>query len=339
VAIRAVVDVNAEAARKLGQECGAEAFDSLDEALAASSGERALDGVVICTPPSARVEVAERALAAGLSVLLEKPLAHTLEDGRRLAELAEAHPGQAGVMGFCHRFTPAVDTMIDRVAAGLIGRVVRFENTFAANLPHLEHGWMSDPALSGGGSLMDTGMHSLDLFRYLFGPASVDGAVFRRGWAGRGESNATVLLSAPVDRRLGDGRLPVEDADQPVAGVINCGWAETSRFDIRLVGSEGVLFYDFDAATALLHTDADGRRHIIEVPTHEVRFTRQLEAFIGSLSEASSAPLCGVAEGLASLELVFEAAALDAERRRRQTERSLQPNIVQSQPAAQRQTV
>lgn len=340
VRIVGVVDPVREAREKLAEATGAQAFADFSSMWRGLEADQRPAGVVVCTPPSARLEVVEQALAHGLGVLIEKPPAHNLADARRLVQLAEAHPDLPSVVGFCHRFTPAVDTMIQQVRAGLIGSVVRFENTFAAHLPHLQEAWMSDPVRSGGGSLIDTGLHSLDLFRYLFGESEVRGAVLREGWVGRGESNATVLLASrpdtPSDDPQGVGQIT---GDTPVAGVVACGWAESSRFDLRLVGTQGSLFYDFNDATTLHHTDLQGQTHRLEVAPHDVRFARQLEAFADRLRGTDiRRPTCDFAGGLASLSLVFDAAE-SAEMSCRTLGPSathptprLDPTIVQQQP-------
>ena len=301
VEVVAVVDPREEAAGALASRCGARAFGSVEAMLGALTP----DAAVVCTPPSARVQPARTLFAAGCSVLLEKPIAHTVDAAEELVRLADAHPAAVAVTGFCHRFTPAVDAMVELVNAGRIGSVVRCENTFAADLPHLRDHWMSDSLLAGGGSLIDTGLHSLDLFAHLFGPATVEGAVFRHGWIGRAESNATVLLRAGD---AGGGRIAQAD---PVAGVVACGWAENSRFDLRLVGTSGSLFYDFEDAQTLVLTTAGGVEEL-SVETHEVRFTRQLAAFAERVSGAGSGgPLCPFEGGLDALRRVGEAAAFD----------------------------
>ncbi len=199
VRIVAVVDPVETARETLAKTTGGRAFadfSSLREGLAEQDQPQA---VIVCTPPSARLPVVEQALQAGLGVLIEKPPAHTLADARELVALSERFADQPCLVGFCHRFTPAVDAMIQHVAAGLIGEVVRFENTFAANLPHLREAWMSDPLRSGGGSLIDTGLHSLDLFRYLFGATQLRARSCAK--AGPGGASPTPPCCWPRKRR------------------------------------------------------------------------------------------------------------------------------------------
>src|SRR5438128_528183 len=81
-----------------------------------------------------------------------------------------------------------------RIATGQLAAVSRFENTFASPFPQMREHWMSEPAVSGGGSFVDSASHGLDLFLYLIGPAKVRSAVFHHAWPGRGESSATALL-------------------------------------------------------------------------------------------------------------------------------------------------
>ncbi len=91
--------------------------------------------------------------------------------------------------------------------------------------------------------------------------------------------------------------------------MIACGWAETSRFDLRLVGTEGSLVYDFNDAETLHHIDLNGQSKGLSVTTHDVRFARQMQAFADRVrGTAADEPVCDFAQGLASMELVFDAA-------------------------------
>jgi predicted dehydrogenase len=192
ISIGAIIDP-IESARKSAADAagGCPHYASLEEAL---SADKSLNGVAICTPPSARIPLVKLAVERKLPVLMEKPIAHTLADAKILADIASKTPPLLAV-GYCHRFTPAVLEIKNRIAAGQLGVVVRFENTFACDLStKMKDHWMSDPKVSGGGSFIDTGCHSVDLYRFLLGDAKVKAAVFMKLWPGRGESNATLLL-------------------------------------------------------------------------------------------------------------------------------------------------
>jgi predicted dehydrogenase len=260
--------------------------------IGAISADKSLNGVAICTPPSARIPLVKLAVERKLPVLMEKPIAHTLADAKILADIASKTPPLLAV-GYCHRFTPAVLEIKNRIAAGQLGVVVRFENTFACDLStKMKDHWMSDPKVSGGGSFIDTGCHSVDLYRFLLGDAKVKAAVFMKLWPGRGESNATVLLQSTSG----------------VAGVIQSGWAEPLRFIVAIVGTKGTLSYDYMKEAELLWTPIEGAAQSITVETHAVRFQRQLEAF----ARQDRAALASFEDGLRTSELIDQAQKLAA---------------------------
>jgi len=266
IVISAVVDPAETARKAICDATGCRGFPNVEEMLADEGNDRTIDGLVVCTPPSVRLPIIEAALGRGIAVLAEKPIAHTLATAHKLAELSRKYPQTTAVVGYCHRFVPAIEEMKRQIDAGELGTMLRFENTFACSIPGMQDKWMSDPAVSGGGSFIDTGCHSLDLYYHLFGEGKVVGATLHREWKNRGESNATVLL-----RGTGDFAS--------VAGVIQSGWLEPARFVVTVVGTKGLLTYDYDKPTELRHAPSDGAPRAIPVESHEIRFDRQLAAF------------------------------------------------------------
>ncbi len=264
--VAAIVDANPDAAGKLAEATGATSFASTSDMIDALG--RDLDAIVLCTPPSVREEVVAAALENGTAVLVEKPLAENREHAKRLVDLAARYPDVVTAPAYCHRFTPAIREMNRLAASGDIGRIVRWENVFACSIPDMGGRWMSDPAVSGGGSLIDTGCHSLDLFHYMQGGLEPVASVFDRKWAGRGESGATSLVRSP---KTG------------VAGVILNGWLEPARFLVTLVGEEGMLTYDYEQPETLFRTSVTGEKSTITVESHDVRFARQMEAFVDAV--------------------------------------------------------
>jgi predicted dehydrogenase len=260
------------------------------------------DAVIVCTPPSVRGDVIEPAVEAGLAVLCEKPLSRSTAEADALVDLADRHDAaERCFVGYCHRFAPAVVEMRRRLEAGDLGTLIRFENTFACWHPTMRDRWMSDIPISGGGSFLDTGCHSLDLFRFLVdeatGPETIRGGVFHREWQGRGESNATILLRS----------------SQGAAGIINSGWQEADRFHVTLVGTKGSLSYDYmQPETLVWHASESPDTSEISIETHDVRFTRQLDAFARRASGATQPGderLCTFAEAREVARLVDAAVA------------------------------
>lgn len=300
VRVVAVVEPSEIASETIARDTGAVPFAST-QALLASSLASGLRGAIVATPPNARIPIVAALLERGIATLVEKPLAHTLADARKLNGLAARHPKTVTAVGYCHRFTPAIIEMKRLIDAGEIGAVSRFENTFAAPLPAMATHWMSDPAISGGGSFIDTGCHSVDLFLHLIGQGQICSATFHHAWPGRGESSATVHLRNVTEQ----GADRASPGAQPVAGVIQSGWLEPARFVVTVVGTKGSVHYDYDRPAELLHRRCDGGgSRTIGVNDPGLRFAFQLQAFADAVDKGARPRLASFAEALVTAGLV-----------------------------------
>jgi predicted dehydrogenase len=141
---------------------------SLDELL-----EQELDGVVIATPSALHAEQAIAALEGGLAVFCQKPLAL---DGRSAQSVVDAAAAADRLLAvdFCYRFTGAARSVKALVDAGELGDVYAvdlvFHNAYGPDKP-----WTGDPALSGGGCVIDLGIHLVDLTLWMLGFPEVRG--------------------------------------------------------------------------------------------------------------------------------------------------------------------
>lgn len=141
---------------------GAVATTSFDALLAQD-----LDGVVIATPSALHAEQAEAALARGLAVFCQKPLARTATESRRVVAAARRADRLLGV-DLSYRHTAAMQRIRERIAAGDIGEVYAVDLVFHnANGP--DKAWFRDPELSGGGCVIDLGIHLVDLALWTLG--------------------------------------------------------------------------------------------------------------------------------------------------------------------------
>ncbi|HZC28302.1 MAG TPA: Gfo/Idh/MocA family oxidoreductase, partial [Gaiellaceae bacterium] len=135
-------------------------LDSLDELLALD-----LDGVVIATPSALHADQAIAALHAGLAVFCQKPLACTAADARRVVEAARSVDRLLAV-DLSYRHVEAVRVVCDLVRSGSLGEIYAvdlvFHNAYGPDKP-----WFRDPALAGGGCVIDLGIHLVDLLLWV----------------------------------------------------------------------------------------------------------------------------------------------------------------------------
>lgn len=194
VPIATLYDTQREAAEVLAASLGkAHVAGSVEEAL----GEPAVELAVVATSHSSLVPMAAAALAAGIDVLVEKPGGQHLEAIEQLAVAAAEHGRQVRV-GFNHRFHPALLKAHELVASGAYGPVmnVRARYGHGGRLGY-EKEWRADPSISGGGELLDQGIHLIDLTRYLVGDVELVFSELRTDfWDMQVEDNAFLALRA-----------------------------------------------------------------------------------------------------------------------------------------------
>lgn len=133
-----------------------------------------VDLVVVCTPSGTHVEIAERAVAAGLHTVIEKPLDVDLSRSRRFAELAEAAAAGGRHLSVIsqHRFDPASLAVRRAVDGGRFGRITSAVASVAwwRSQDYYDSGdWRGTWALDGGGAVMNQGVHTVDLLRWFLG--------------------------------------------------------------------------------------------------------------------------------------------------------------------------
>jgi predicted dehydrogenase len=158
-----------------------------------------VDLVIVSTVNDALAPVTLAAVRRGKHVLVEKPAARSAEELRPVVAAARA----AGVLvkvGFNHRFHPALHKARDLYDAGAVGPLLHIRGRYGhGGRPGYEREWRADPAVAGGGELLDQGVHLIDLARWFLGDfALVDGHVATSFWDMPVEDNA--FLSLRTDR-------------------------------------------------------------------------------------------------------------------------------------------
>lgn len=189
-----------------------------------------VDAIVIGTPNALHAPQAVAALRAGKHVLVEKPMSTTVAEADAMIAAAE-EAGRVLMVAHCWRFRDEVVSMRDRIAAGDLGDVVKTRG-YGMHAGWGPSGWFTDGSLSGGGALVDMGVHAIDTARFLLGDPMPD------------------RVCAVIGTRYARGRYEVDDDgilfitwSNGTNSIVECGWwqphLEGLEADTEVFGTAG----------------------------------------------------------------------------------------------------
>ncbi|MFF5792919.1 Gfo/Idh/MocA family protein [Paeniglutamicibacter sp. NPDC012692] len=157
------------------------------------------DVVHICTPHDQHAAMAIEALDRGINVIVEKPLAHTLEEGRRLVEAARRSDAKLGVC-FQNRYNATSRALRSLLDGGTLGAVRGASATVMWHRTadyYRDRPWRGTWAEGGGGLMMNQAIHTVDLLQWLVGEVeSVSGSASNRSLGGVIEVEDTAEFAA-----------------------------------------------------------------------------------------------------------------------------------------------
>ena len=232
---------------------GVSVFPGYEEML---SSER-LDAVVLALPNHLREDSVGVAAEHGVDVFVDKPLARSLEEARRILEVC----GDSGVRlttGVNYRYLESVRRVKREVEGGVLGRIHLASFRLIMGDPRFRGdggsgSWWSDPGMAGGGCLIDLGYHLLDLARWILGPQELSHAEVDV------DEDGELDVAASVITRNRDG----------VRVVINVGWFNPNwfpdfDFELSFHGEErSVSSSAFEPSSLLLHAAKEGLKNVV----------------------------------------------------------------------------
>jgi predicted dehydrogenase len=245
VDVAAIADASPEMA-KAAQELAPDApiVDGLDAILASG-----VDGVVIATPSAMHAEQSIQALESGVAVFCQKPLGRTAAEVQAVVDAARAADRLLEV-DLSYRFTDGMRRIREVVQSGELGRIYAvdlvFHNAYGPDKP-----WFYDPALAGGGCVMDLGVHLVDLALWTLDfpqAAGLNAKLFAGGEPLGGRPD-----------RVEDYALATLELDTGTVVQLACSWRLQAGCDAMIsasfYGTEGGAalknqngsFYDFTA--------------------------------------------------------------------------------------------
>ncbi|MCA1321655.1 Gfo/Idh/MocA family oxidoreductase [Bacillus tianshenii] len=178
VELVALCDINEQRLKDKGQQYNVQKLYSDHRELLKDD---AIDAVSICTWNNSHAEIAEACLKAGKHVLVEKPLSITLEEAAKVKKAAE-ESNKVAQVGFVRRFGNNTKLLKEFIDSGELGKLYYAKASILRRLGN-PGGWFSDKERSGGGPLIDLGVHVIDLCWYLMGkpkPVSVSGNTYSK---------------------------------------------------------------------------------------------------------------------------------------------------------------
>lgn len=288
--LAALYDTDRERAEAFARKHGGEPYASLEEMLSRAG----LTAVSVCTPPAFHEEAACAALRAGVAVCCEKPLAHDAASAERMCACAE-ETGTLLVTAFKFRFFPNVlwaKTLLD---AKRLGTVVSARVAFAGIIDMSEK-WFSRKSVSGGGVMMDNGVHAVDLLRFLLGEVRSVRAVA----AGRG-----------VPLEVEDSAHIFMETASGAWGEAELSWAVPQpRNFLEIHGTGGLLVLWKNGGRFCPATGEPEECEGTEDPVLADPFAAQLSWFLGCV-EGRCAPRASAEDGLRAVQII-EAAYVSA---------------------------
>ncbi|GBC71386.1 scyllo-inositol 2-dehydrogenase (NAD(+)) [Candidatus Calditenuaceae archaeon HR02] len=197
-----------------------------------------IDSVLICLPNFLHLEATVHAAENGKNVICEKPLGRNADEAEKMLRAVERHKV---LHGYAENqvFAPQITRVKEMIDNGSLGRVFWVRTREAHFGPHSD--WFWNPELSGGGSLLDMGCHSVEVARYFIRDEPVEvmgwGATLVHGSRTRAEDNSLAFV------RYRGGQV----------GQSENSWAAHGGLDLRyeVYGSEGAAFIDVTRETGV----------------------------------------------------------------------------------------
>ncbi len=313
--LTAVMEVNMELAEGIREKYGAHYACGSAECLLSHDEVQA---VYIASPVAFHLDQIKLCADAGKHILVEKPVALTAAQAREAVDYCNAK-GVLLAAGFMMRFAAYHQRMKELIAEGALGGIVNASGQFTCWYPDIEGAWRQYKDQSGGGALVDMGVHVIDILQYIMGSRIVKVAAF----------HDTKTFNYEVD----DSSALLVEFDNGAFGSINSNFNipdEAAKWRIefygtkgRMIGDETIGQVEGGRVDALFVSedkgyDAAQDKTLVEETDIQVDFgnmyTKEIESFGKSVLEGS--PLESPASEAVYVQRVVEAAYRSTEEQR-----------------------
>ncbi|WP_026568391.1 Gfo/Idh/MocA family protein [Bacillus sp. UNC41MFS5] len=238
-----VYDYSKERAEETAKKYGIGiVYDSLEEVY----HDPHIDAVSICTWNNSHAEISINALKSGKHVLVEKPLSVTVEEALKVEEAARKYNKTLQV-GFVRRFATNTRVLKSFIDQGKLGEIYYAKATCLRRLGN-PGGWFADKERSGGGPLLDLGVHIIDICWYLMGRPkvkSISGNTYRQLGNRGNVENLRFYKAADYDKGkntvedLANALITFENGASLFVDVSYTLHAQKDEIQVKLFGTKG----------------------------------------------------------------------------------------------------
>jgi UDP-N-acetyl-2-amino-2-deoxyglucuronate dehydrogenase len=287
-----------ERRREFAERFGCLAAESFEAAVS----HPGVEGVVLATPNDVHAEQAIACAERGRHVLVEKPIADTVEAGERMRR-ACLDGGVVLMVGHGFRRLGAARRTRELLDEDRLGRVVLAEANFSLPGRFPPQAWRAHRARNPGGPLMQLGIHHVDTLRYWLGPV---------------ERTTGVLAHVHTEADIDDVGAAILEFASGALGVISGSYVSPHTFSMRLLGTSGVLDYRVDLGSVWPQAERVDDAATLTLDGEPVDFeprdmlADQLADF-GRAIRGEAAVETGADEGLAALKVILDAVGERAE--------------------------
>jgi len=197
-----------------------------------------VQAVLILTPNNTHRDLAIQVCSAGKHVMVQKPFARSTTEVREMINAASQN-NVLLVPSFMHRFMEETIVGKDMISRGLIGRILGAHIRNGVPGP-LHSEWFFNPEATGGGAVIDIGVHGIDLLRYLVGEPIKVSAFVRTGCSPRKLINGKSIAVQSED--LGSVIYCLNDGTVASQDISWCQYKGSDRFSMEIYGDEGTIY-------------------------------------------------------------------------------------------------
>jgi UDP-N-acetylglucosamine 3-dehydrogenase len=273
VELAGISDVSEIRVKELSKQYETKGFTDYNELLA-----EGLDAVSIVVPTTLHIPVGLDVIASGANLLVEKPIADTLENAEKLTKAA-ADAGVKLMVGHIERFNPAVTKLKEIIDSGLLGKIVSISARRVG--PY-------NPRIRDVGVILDIGVHDIDVISYLYGK----------------RVNEVYSIAGADIHSFEDHAVIVLRYDHEFSGIVETNWLTPHKVrKLTVIGVGGVAYLDYIDQTVELHDGEWIRKAKVE---NAEPLKRELEHFINSISNGTKPAISGE-DGIHALEVAMAA--------------------------------